>query len=170
MTERPIQMRWQGDGFMPVNAYWAKEADKVFVIGEVCGVVAIEERSAKSHAHYFASINEAWQNLPEHLAGKFGSAEHLRKWCLIKAGYRDQRSIVVGSRAEALRLVPFIKGLDEFAVVTADGATVTAYTAKSQSMRAMGKKDFQESKDAVLRVASELIGVTPDALDRARAA
>jgi ABC-type nickel/cobalt efflux system permease component RcnA len=49
--------------------------------------------------------------------------------------------------------------MDDFAVVTVSEAVVTVYTAKSQSMRAMGKKAFAESKEAVLRILSEMLGV-----------
>jgi len=45
-------------------------------------------------------------------------------------------------------------------------AVVTVYTAKSQSLRAMGKADFQASKDAVLGIVSEMVGTTPAELRR----
>ncbi len=50
------------------------------------------------------------------------------------------------------------------------GATITEYRAKSQSLRAMGKQEFQASKDAVLGYISDLIGVKPSELEQARAA
>jgi hypothetical protein len=54
--------------------------------GEIITVEEVKERSAKSHRHYFAVINEAWQNLPEDLADEFPNAEALRKRALIKNG------------------------------------------------------------------------------------
>ena len=69
-----------------------------------------------------------------------------------------------------MRVAAFVRPLDDFAVVETDGLVVTVYTAKSQSMRAMGKKTFQESKDAVLRVIAELIGTDPTTLKQSRAA
>jgi hypothetical protein len=136
-----------------------KLADKHFCIGEEYTLVEEEQRSMASHGHYFASISECWRSLPEAGAERFPTSESLRKYALIKAGYRDERSIACASKDEARRLAAFIKPMDDFAVVIVSDATVTVYTAKSQAMRAMGKKVFAESKDAVLRVLSEMLGV-----------
>lgn len=148
---------------------FAKRCDAAFIVGEVYNLEAIEQRSAKSHAHYFATVNEAWQNLPENLTEQFPTSEHLRKWCLIRAGYAENRQIVAGSRAEAQRIGAFIKPMDSYAVVTVRDAVVTVYTAESQSMRAMGKQRFQESKDAVLSLLAAMIGTDPIELGRAAA-
>jgi hypothetical protein len=100
---------------------------------------------------------------PEDLSGLYEGAESI--------GRRYERTIVCASKAEAQRVAAFIKPMDEYAVVLAQEATVTVYTAKSQSMRAMGKEAFQASKDAVLGVLADMIGVEPTKLsDRARAA
>jgi hypothetical protein len=63
-------------------------------------------------------------------------------------------------------LAAFVRPTDDFAIVTATGATVTVWTAKSQSVKAMGGKDFQVSKQAVLDVIADLIGVSPETLSR----
>ena len=127
-------------------------------------------RSKVSHDHFFASVEEAFKNLPEDLKDDFASAEHLRKWALIKAGFRDERSIAASSKADALRIAAFIKPMDEFAVVVVREAMVTQYVAKSQSLRAMGKAEFQRSKDAVFDVLAQLIGTDVASLKAARAA
>jgi hypothetical protein len=49
-------------------------------------------------------------------------------------------------------------------VIDVQEATVTRYTAKSQSMKAMGRAEFQASKEAVLGFLADMVGVTPDAL------
>ena len=49
--------------------------------------------------------------------------------------------------------------MDEYAIVTVSGPVVRKFTAKSQSISAMGKKDFQASKQAVLDFLSGSIGV-----------
>jgi hypothetical protein len=136
-------------------------ADRHFVIGETYPLAVQEARSHQTHAHFFAALNEAWQNLPADAAERFPTAEHLRKYALIRAGFRDERSIGCSSKAEAQRLAAFVRPMDDFAVVIPSEATVTVYTAKSQSMRAMGKAEFQRSKQAVLDVVSEMIGVKP---------
>jgi len=81
-------------------------------------------------------------------------------------GYRDERSIVCNSRAMAERVAAFIGSMDCYAVVTALSSVVRVYTPKSQSMRAMGKREFQESKDHVLGFIADLIGVTADDLEK----
>lgn len=159
----PLPCRWDGDGFVPLQRF-AKEADRAYVVGEVYRMAPVEDRSGKSHGHYFAALSDAWANLPEGQAERFPSAEHLRKWALIKAGWRDERSIVAASKAEAQRLAAFVRPMDEFAVVLVSGPVVTVYTAQSQSMRAMGKQAFEASKQAVLDIVAGMIGVTADAL------
>ena len=52
-----------------------------------------------------------------------------------------------------------MKPLDDFAVIVTSDATVTVYTAKSQSLKAMGKKVFQKSKDSVLDIAWQMAGM-----------
>lgn len=164
MTDRPILMRWNGDGFTPANRYWAKEADKHFVIGEQYALIEHHARSSKTHAHYFAVINEAWQNLPEDIASDYPTAEHLRKKALIACGYADERSIVCASKAEAVRVAAFIRPMDDFAVVLTSGIVVKVFTAKSQSLRAMGATEFAASKTAVLEWLAGLLSVTPKEL------
>lgn len=156
----PITFTWDGESMVPL-ARSQQLCDKQFVVGEAYPLIVHEARSTNSHNHYFASLTEAWHQLPEDAAERFPTVDHLRKYALIKAGYRDERSIACSSKAEAQRMAAFIKPLDEFSIVVPTDALVTVYTAKSQSMRAMGKKDFQESKDKVLDIAWGLCGITP---------
>jgi hypothetical protein len=60
-----ILMTWDGETMTPLNRTWAGRADKQFVVGETYFVEAMHERSMASHRQYFASLNEAWRNLPE---------------------------------------------------------------------------------------------------------
>lgn len=159
----PIPFRWEGDNFAPMPGF-AKLCDREFVVGQVYRMVEEQERSARSHAHYFACVSEAWDNLPERLAPDFPTADHLRRYALIRAGYADSRTLVASSKAEAVRLAAFVKPMDTYAVVVVTDATVTVWTAKSQSMKAMGKATFQASKDAVLTILADLIGTTPASL------
>jgi hypothetical protein len=161
--------QWDGEAMRPAHP---NLADKHFVIGERYMLVEHNQRSQNSHNHFFAAVNDGWQSLPEHLAERFPTAEHLRKYALIKAGYSDSTSIVCASKAEAQRVAAFVRPADEFSIVVVNEATATRYVAKSQSMRAMGKQVFQESKDAVLGVIAAMIEVTPRqlALNAGRAA
>ena len=159
----PIVARWTGEALEPLGRS-KREADAEYVIGEVYRFTRYEERSEASHRHYFAALHEAWANLPADLSERFPTSERLRKFALIKTGYATQRQIVASSRAEALRLAAFVAPMDEYALVETRGAVVTVWEAESQSMRAMGKKRFQESKDAVLGYCASLIGVEPETL------
>jgi len=162
----PLPFTWNGEA-MVIRPGFQKRADEAFCIGEGYTLAVVEDRSAASHRHYFAAVNEAWANLPEHLAERWPSAEHLRKAALIRTGYRDERSFACSSRAEAIRMAAFLKPIDDFAMVALSGTTVLVLTAKSQSVRAMGKAVFQESKDAVLNALAEMIGTDAEALARA---
>lgn len=163
VTIHPIAFQWDGESMIPLNP---RLADRYYVVGETYRLEPREDRSQVSHNHYFASIHEAWQHLSDDLTERHPTAEHLRKWALIKAGYCDTRSVVCASKAEAQRFAAFIKPLDDFAVVVANECVVTVYTAKSQSLRAQGKKDFQRVKDRVLDIVSAMIGVGADDLKK----
>jgi len=159
----PVNFRWSGTAMIPlVPALAGRQFEK----GEVYRLEVREDRSSNSHRAYFAEINDGFQNLPEHQAERFPTANHLRKWLLIRAGYRDERTIVLANKAEALRVAAFIEPMDSFAVVVPREATVVVMTAKSQSYKAMGRAEFQRSKEAVLDALAELLGVERKALDQ----
>ena len=145
-------------------------ASREYVVGQLYNLEHRENRSSASHAHYFAALHTAWENLPDALAERFPTPEALRKYSLIHTGYRDERTIVCASAAEARRVAAFIKPMDDFAAVSVTGAALVVWTARSQSMRAMGKTVFQKSKDDVLSFCASLIGTTPSQLTDTRAA
>lgn len=165
----PITATWDGEAFYPASPYWAARADRQFVVGETYKLVEHHDRSEASHNHYFASIGNAWYTLPDHLLAEYPTAEHLRKKMLVKCGYADERTVVCASKAEAERVAAFIKPMDNYAVVVFHEAVVKVYTAQSQSLKAMGKREFQESKEAVLAAIDRLLGVEPGATARSAA-
>lgn len=160
----PIECAWDGQVFRPINSWWAKRAEKQYTAGEVLHLVDEPERSQKSHAHFFAAVNNAWRTLPETLMEQYPSADVLRKKMLIKAGFCSERSIVCSSKAEAQRVAAFIAGDGTYSVVVPRLAMVSVYTAESQSMRAMGKERFQRSKTAVLDALEDLLGAARGSL------
>lgn len=164
MTSLPIACTYDGESFVPLKRF-AAICDKQYVIGETYLLAEHQQRSQATHNHYFACIHEAWANLPEEASERFPTPEHLRRFALIKAGYHDSHTLTCSSKAEALRLAAFIRPVDEFAIVTVQDATVTRYSAKSQSMRAMGKRVFGESKAAVLAILDDMIGVKPGTVE-----
>jgi hypothetical protein len=165
MSAPPITFRWSGEAMEPVGRF-SRECDRVYTVGEKYTLVEHQDRSQRTHNHYFASLSEAWANLPEDQAERFPTVDHLRKFALIKRGFADQADFVASSKAEAIRLAAFLRSFDEYAVVTIRDNVVTRWTAKSQNRRSMGAKAFAESKNAVLDYCASLIGVAPEALSR----
>lgn len=158
---RIMRFRWDGKVMVP---QYPGVAAKQYTEGEVYALEERQDRSINSHRAYFAQINEAHANLPEHMSERWPTPDHLRRWLLIRAGYHDERSIVVASKAEAQRVAAFVKPLDTYAVVVAKEAVVSVFTAKSQSYKAMGRREFAASRDAVLDALAELIGVERETL------
>jgi len=123
-------------------------------------MIVAAERSAASHRHYMAAVTEAWKNLPEHLAEEFPTPDALRRWALIRTGYCDTVK-VVGHRRSMRRI-------EGYSVVEVDAeGTMTIRTARSQSFAAMGKKEFDASKTAVLDYLASLIDTSVDELKAA---
>jgi hypothetical protein len=171
MATAPIALRYEGNGdFRVLSNYWAGRADRDYVVGEVYKMVEQHDRSDASHNHYFAAIKNGFDNLPDELRDEYPSTEHLRKKALIRKGFRDERDHVCASKAEAARLKAFIKPMDDYAIVIVSECVVRVWTAKSQSRKAMGAKEFQDSKTAVLEFIDDLLGVEHGATARSEAA
>lgn len=66
--------------------------------------------------------------------------------------------IVCRTNEDAVAACALMKGMDGYSICDVSGTVVTVYQAQSQSLRAMGAKVFQESKDKVIAVISEIIG------------
>ena len=159
----PLLYRWTGEAMEPLPRFRAR-CDEAFTVGETYRLTAEEERSLRSHRHYFALVHDYWLNIPEKMGDRWPSEEHFRKWCLIQAGYADERSIVCANKTEAQRVAAFMRPMDSYAIVTVHEAVVRVFTAQSQSMKAMGAKVFQQSKDKVLEIMAGIVGaVSPEA-------
>lgn len=168
---------WTGTVMTP-HPRFKTICDRQFAIDETYTLVPNEEASTASRRHYFASLRDAWMNLPEDLSKHFPTQDHLRRWCLIKAGFCDERSIVCDTPSDARRLAIMARSLDGYAVITHHDETISGgadseparvvviYTAKSQSASAMSKEEFQTSKTAVLDIVSEMIGVNRGTLQK----
>ena len=166
MAVIPRHYRWTGDAFAPLSGRASKECGAEYIVGAVYRLVEVEDRSEASHRHCFAEINEVWKNLSDEQMERWPTPEHLRKNALIKCGFAKQRTFVASSRAEALRIMAFMKSTDEFALYLVKDNIITEWTAESMSYKAMGKQRFNECKTAILEFVSSLIGVTPEELTR----
>lgn len=104
-------------------------------------------------------------NLPEGDT-RFPTAQHMRKYLLVKAGFADERTIVCDTKRDAKNLALAARDLDGYAVIECRDTVVKIWTAKSQSAQAMGPDEFKASKDAVLDLAAKEIGVTRGELEK----
>ncbi len=148
-TDAPAKIYATPDGRwherMPSTSRWAYR------------LIVSAERSAQSHRHYMACVAEAWKNLPEHLADEFATPDQLRRWALIRTGYCDVVKVVSSRKS--------MRRIEGYSVIEVDDeGTMTIRTARSQSYQAMGKKEFQESKDAVLDYLASLLKISVDEL------
>lgn len=156
-----LNFRFDGSAFWPVNLDAARQA---YEPGRIYRLVEQAQRSGRSHRHYFSCVHQAWSNLPEPLAPRFPTSEHLRKYALISTGHCRQRVIVCQSSEDAALLVGMVEAFDEYSVCSVQGAVVTVFTAASQSLKAMGKATFQKSKTDVIDYLAAYIGVTSEEL------
>ena len=170
MNTSPILYRWDGEAMHPWRRF-AKQCDKQFVVGADYILTEQEDRSAKSHRHYFACIHDCWRNLPDNLTLQFTDDEMLRKHALIMTGWHIERKLATSSPAEARKIAAFMMDSKrEYALFSVAGNVVVERTARSQKTRGperMSNADFKKSKQDVLDWIAELIGVSPDELSRA---
>lgn len=166
MTIPPIRFMWDGDHLVPAGGYWRRMANEHFTVGEIVRMVEEKEHSDKSRSHEFAWLQEAWNSLPDELYAQYPNSEVLRKHGLIAKGYCTMVQHVCPTAAEAQRLAAILKPYDAYAVVVARQNVVTVYTAVSQSKRAMGAKQFQQSKQALMEFVGDLLGVDPETIGK----
>lgn len=161
-----LAYRWTGEAFEPVERF-REAASEAFALRAVYWLSAEPDRSERTHKHQFAWLKEAWKNLPDHLADSFPTPEHLRKRALIDAGFYTETILDVGTNAAALRVRTYLAAEDPFTVAVVRGPIVVIRKAMSQSHRAMGAREFQRSKQAILEIIAGLLGVAPETLSRA---
>lgn len=105
---------------------------------------------------YFAIISECFDSLPDDLAERFKSKEHLRKWCLVKAGWCEMQTIAVGKTVR--QVAEMMRKLDPHAVIAVNGEVITVFTAKSQSRKNQPKPQFMETAEKVYDILSKMLG------------
>lgn len=165
-----IRCRWNGETLTPVGPYGLAAAKEVMDPGDTVIVEVDHPRSPNTHNHQFAEIADAWRHLPEALQNMPWAAnpETLRKHALIVTGFRNVETVDAGSKAAAERVAAVISrhatAAHGYAITRAHGPVVTCWTPVSQSMRAMGSKEFQRSKEAVLNWIAQQIEVSPEEL------
>jgi hypothetical protein len=188
MKIAPVNFTWRavdlvdGDGVaarawaMVPQPRYDNVAKRQFADGETYTLQPVEERSMASHRQYFAAINDAWHNLPERLFyltdkdGKFRldehdqkivrwpTPEHFRKDLLIMANWCDVKEFPMPTHERALELGKWIRPEAEYAKIEIVGNMVVVKRAKSQSLAAMKKQAFEDSRRDVLALAEAMTG------------
>lgn len=168
----PVVFHWQdvdvidGEGevtrtkAMVPNPRYHNIAARQFSEGEEYPLVIMETRSRASHNHYFAAIKDGFDNLPENIAARWDTPDHLRKWCLIESGWYVEKEIDFGSTIYAKRAALLLHDeFDEYVRIFQpdNGRKLIIRKAKSQSVAAMSKEPFERSKKDVLGLIESLI-------------
>jgi len=159
----PLIYVWNGSAMEPLR-FFREQAAKQFKAGTAYRLVETERRSMESHRHFFACLNAAWANLPEDVADFFRTPDELRKWALTHTEFREVREYQATSHTEALRVAQFLGDGPDYSRVAVDGRTVTQFKPLSQAWSQMDSREFQKSKQAVLDVLAEKIGVNVEEL------
>lgn len=178
---KPAMFRWQEaevrlPGLKPVtlkvmipHQRFRKMCAAQFADGEDYPLAPVENRSMASHNHFFASIEDAFDNLPEAWAQEFPTSEHMRKWVLIEVGFFHIEEHDFDTEKDAKTFASAVRRRDEYARIKRIGSSILIKTAKSQDHRSMKKEEFQASKVAVLEYLSEVIGVKRQEIENSAA-
>jgi hypothetical protein len=162
-----ILWKWDGACMRPMAGHQSRASIK-FVTGRTYRLEE-RDRSAESHDHYMACVQKVWENLPEGLPYKWADVTDMRRWALVQAGYFDEVRIpcedVQIAGAVALKMKKMLRAIDKYAQIDVrEDFTLIIWVARSQSYSAMTRKEFETSKEAVLRLLGEIIGITPEQL------
>lgn len=140
--------------------------------GEIVHVSIERARSGQSHKHQFAWLKDAWLNLPEDAQSQpwAETPETMRKHALIATGFHTVTVLDCRAKATAQRVKAALVSAEArghgYALGQVQGAIVRVWTPESQSMRAMGKDRFQQSKTAIMDWIADKIGCTAEELTR----
>lgn len=162
----PVAFRFDNGLMVPANKFHATRANKQYNQGETYVLVPNEARSPESHRFYFACLHEAWLNLAEEHAERHPSSEHLRAYCLVQTGHADKTTIVCATPEDAIRTAAIASTREKIRIIEIKGRIIEVWIPRSQSMRSMGKAEFESSKREVLDLAAAMARTTRGDLER----
>lgn len=162
----PVAYKFDGHVMIPVNKFHSERAAKQYQPGATYVLIPNEARSPESHRFYFACLHEAWLNLAEEHAERHPTAEHLRAYALVKTGFADKTSIVCSTPEDAIRTAAIASTRDKIRIIEISGKCVSVWIPRSQSMRSMGKAEFERSKQSVLDLVASMARTTRGDLER----
>lgn len=128
-------------------------------------------RSIEQHRRFFGLIRAMYHHWPETAEFQPETEEHLRKWVLVKAGYRETADIPVAwaeeqpalTRLAGLAIESAIRATGTYAFVRPDlnGGRVRVFRARSIAFDKMGQAEFNRLNDDVEAVLREETGLDP---------
>lgn len=162
---RAVVFVWDGEVMRPLPRF-ADLCDRQFAVHEEYPMQIVENRSLASHNHYFAAVAEAWQNLNEGDAKRFPHPEALRAWALVQCGYATQADYACETARDARTLATALRRMSPLAIIQIRGNVVRHFEAESQSMAAMKRDRFEQSKADVLALVAGMARTTPAELKK----
>lgn len=158
---RPVIFVWTPEGAMVPLPRFRKLCDELYAVHAEYALIEHHGRNMRQHRAYFASLNDIFDNLAEQYDGVFPSPEHLREWALCQTEFCTVTHEAYETRKDALQAARALRKLAPYAVISVVGTTLVTKHAMSQSVRAMGKEEFEASCKAVLDVVAGMARMTP---------
>ena len=129
-------------------------------------------RSAPQLRRFFAVLRAMFSHWPEDTQFQPESEEHLRKFILIRAGYRETTDIPVTfaedqpglTKLTALSIEAALKAAGAYAFIRPhpDGGLVRVFKAKSIAFDKMDQAEFNALNDAVETAYAQETGLDPE--------
>lgn len=155
MKPLPVQYLCTGGAMVPIPRMKTL-FDRQYQEGEEYALGDVAHRSTASHNHYFARLQEIFDNLPENET-RWPTWEHMRADALITTGWCTVQTTVLDTPKDAKQFAVGIRKRAPYSVIVVRENVVRVADAMSQSRAAMKDKEFQESKKAVLDVCEALL-------------
>src|SRR3990172_8166105 len=137
-----------------------------------CGKPVAKPRSPDDHRRFFGLIAAAFHHWPEDHEFQPDTAEHLRAWLLIKAGYRTVTPIecewldnqTALARLVALAIEGALRAQKGYSFVRVHGDRIAVFAARSIDWETLDQKAFAPVREAVEGVIKAETGLDPDQL------
>jgi hypothetical protein len=163
---RPVVFVYVGKGTMVALPRYHNLCNAQFAVDEEYALEQVQGRSRASHNQYFAAVAEGYSNLAEEYAQEFEDEDHLRYWCLCKAGFCTKTTWVLNTKEDARKMREALKKENVNTIVGVSDNVCTVYHPESQSRPAMRKERFEESKRAVLDLIASMANTTRKELEK----
>ena len=146
-----------------------------------CGCELVKIRSPQDHNRFFAVIARAYECWPESHEHQPSSAEHLRAYLLVSAGYHDVATVDLSWVTQDKNLLTLARlnveasiaaGLarGDYVFTRPRGDIVEVLRPKSIAWAALGQKEFGPIRQACEEIIENVIGVKADQLLKEKAA